>query len=164
LDLRVTINLVAAQEPPARGSTTLGASSAGVAIKYLKAENTREANLRGHRVQAPVTLQTVNPKIYRSFGAADLDLLSAKRSQAVVLLPEHDPDHGDRAGSDRHRADQLPILKRSDNGCPPDKGSLRMRQAPSRYTHPETPFGPQQQRFDSINAKLAGYSQFGCNH
>ena len=39
-----------------------------------------------------------------------------------------------------------------------------MREAPSRYTHPETPFGPQQQRFDSINAKLAGYSQFGCNH
>jgi hypothetical protein len=37
-----------------------------------------------------------------------------------------------------------------------------MRQAPSRYTHPETPFGPQQRQFDSINAKFAGYSQFGA--
>jgi hypothetical protein len=28
-----------------------------------------------------------------------------------------------------------------------------MREAPSRHTHSETPFGPQQQRLDSINAK-----------
>jgi len=82
--------------------------------------------------------------------------VSAKRSQSWSLLPtvvEHDPDHDHRAGSDYHRADQLPLFEHSDNGCPPDRDSLRMRQAPSRHTHSETPFGPQQRRLDSSNAK-----------
>jgi hypothetical protein len=60
----------------------------------------------------------------------ELQQISAKRSQPWSLLQivvECDPDHDHRAGSDHHRADQVPIFEHSYNGCPPDNDSLRMR-------------------------------------
>ena len=82
--------------------------------------------------------------------------------QIVEHDPEHDPEHDHRAGHDHHRADHLPVFEHSDNGRPPARISLPMRKTPARHTHSETPFGPQQRRFELYQREaLAGYSQPG---
>src|SRR5580693_9028278 len=77
--------------------------------------------------------------------AASVLRSAQKRSDFGLLLrpilAEHDPDHDQRAGRNRQRADHRQLFEDSDNGCPP-ANSFPMREAPPCHTHTENSVWP----------------------